>query len=214
MEVERDMDWLKKKEEIWKSILNSSKENISVDAVELDAMQELIICLEEQPNKETHICEIEWLKKEAGLLEQKLADSRKRITDYETRLKNIQAIIAWLKRQPVDETSHSSKVEPNDYTSHEDLIECTKNARHSIEPLYPHQKSMDQKENDVDSEKKDMPENSKKIDETQNKDDIMAESIYKLLLNSYTPDGISVREVKELLERVHEMFECTAIALL
>lgn len=73
---------------------------------------------------------------------------------------------------------------------------------------------MDQKENDVDSEKKDMPENSKKIDENQNKDEIIAESIFDLLLNSYAPDGISVREVKELLERVHEMFEYTAITLL
>ena len=46
MEVERDMEWLKKKEETWKSILNSSKENISANVVELGVMQELIVCLE------------------------------------------------------------------------------------------------------------------------------------------------------------------------
>ena len=56
------MDWLKKKEETWKSILNSSKENISADAAELGTMQDLIVYLEKQPNKETHICEIEWLR--------------------------------------------------------------------------------------------------------------------------------------------------------
>ena len=99
VEVEKDMDWLKKKEKIWKSILNSSKENISTDAAELGAMQELIVCLEEQLDKETHICEIEWLRKEAELFEQKLVDSQNRIADYETRLKNIQAIIAWLEGQ-------------------------------------------------------------------------------------------------------------------
>lgn len=94
------MDWLKKKEKIWKSILNSSKENISADAAELGAIQELIVCLEEQLDKETHICEIEWLRKEAELFERKLADSQNRIADYEMRLKNIQAIIAWLEGQP------------------------------------------------------------------------------------------------------------------
>lgn len=97
------MDWLKKKEETWKSILNSSKENISADAAELGTMRELIVCLEEQLDKETHICEIEWLRKEAELFEQKLADSQNRIADSETRLKNIQAIIAWLEGQPGSE---------------------------------------------------------------------------------------------------------------
>lgn len=97
------MDWLKKKEETWKSILNSSKENISADAAELGTMRELIVCLEEQLDKETHISEIEWLRKEAELFEQKLADSQNRIADSETRLKNIQAIIAWLEGQPGSE---------------------------------------------------------------------------------------------------------------
>lgn len=97
------MDWLKEKEETWKSILNSSKENISADVAELGIMQELIVCLEEQPNNEAHICEIKWLRKEAKLIDQKLANSQKRIADYETKLKNIQEIIAWLEGQPCSE---------------------------------------------------------------------------------------------------------------
>ena len=97
------MEWLKKKEEIWKSILNCSKENMSENAAELGVMQEFIVCLEKQPNKETHISEIEWLRKETELFEQKLTDSQKRIADCETRLKNIQAIIIWLEGQPSGE---------------------------------------------------------------------------------------------------------------
>lgn len=97
------LEWLKKKAEVWENILNSSRENISADNAELNIMQGLIMCLEAQPNKEAHVCELEWLRKEVELFEQKLAESKKRTADYETRLKNIQAIIAWLEGQPSSE---------------------------------------------------------------------------------------------------------------
>lgn len=66
---------------------------------ELEAVREIIACLEEQPNKGVDACEIKWLRKEAELIEQRLTVSRNRISDYEMRLKNAQEIIAWLEGQ-------------------------------------------------------------------------------------------------------------------
>lgn len=51
----------------------------------------------------------------------------------------------------------------------------------------------------------------KKDTEGKDKDEFIAEKIFEMLLNSYAPDGISVRGAGEILNKVHEMFECTAI---
>ena len=54
-------------------------------------------------------------------------------------------------------------------------------------------------------------ESCENTDESQNKDKVMAKKIFDLLLKSYAPDGISVRDVDEILRKIHEMFVCTTI---
>lgn len=88
------------------------------------------------------------------------------------------------------------------YMSNEEVIKCMKNARQSLD-----QKKPDAKSKDGEDEFK----VCEKIDESKDKDEIMAKRIYNMLLNSYAPDGISVREVDEVLRKVHEMFAYTTI---
>lgn len=88
------------------------------------------------------------------------------------------------------------------YMSNEEVIECLRNARQSLE-----QEKSDAKSKDGEDEIK----VSEKIDESKDKDEIMAKRISNMLLNSYAPDGISVREADEVLRKVHEMFICTSI---
>lgn len=96
----------------------------------------------------------------------------------------------------------NSGAEQNYYSSHEELIKCIRNAGQSLK----------QKKSDADS--KDREDGSKvceKIDAGKDKDKVITESIFDLLLRSYAPDGISIKEVEEILRKVYEMFEYTTI---
>lgn len=71
---------------------------------------------------------------------------------------------------------------------------------------------LEQKKSDVDS--KDGKDGSKvreKIHAGKDKDEVMAERIFDLLLESCAADGISVKEVEAILRRVYKMFVYTTI---
>lgn len=107
------------------------------------------------------------------------------------------------KNQAYSETDgDNARVGLKYYMSNEEVIEYMRNIRQSLE-----QKKPDDKSKDGEDEFK----VCEKIDESKDKDEIMAERISGMLLNSYSPDGISVREVDEVLRKVHEIFMCITV---
>lgn len=125
------------------------------------------------------------------------------IQEIVTYLEDAATLNMGMKDQAYSETDgDNARVGLKYYMSNEEVIECMKNARQSLD-----QKKLDAKSKDGEDEFK----VSEKIDESKDKDEIMAKKIFNMLLNSYAPDGISIKEVEEILRKVYKMFEYTTI---